>query len=97
MGQTIVVEGARLLRRKREPFLRNPPPSAAAPRLAILPPIRRPLLSRAFLPCLALFVLCYYAALVTSGSFVLWAPAIGPGDSGQASSASFSTACYCIS
>ncbi len=70
------------MRRKREAFLRNPPPSAAAPGLAILPPIRRLLFSRAFLPCLAPFVLWYYAALVTSGSFILWAPAIGPGDSG---------------
>jgi hypothetical protein len=32
---------------------------------------------------LALFVLCHYAVLVTSGRLVLWAPAIGPGDSGQ--------------
>jgi hypothetical protein len=73
------------LRRKRKALLlRNPLPPAAAPEhLVSLPLIRRLLFSRAFLPCLALFLLCYYAVLVTSGSFVLWAPAIGPGDSGQ--------------
>jgi hypothetical protein len=44
---------------------------------------RRLLLSKAFLPFLAFFVFFYYAALLTNGDFILWAPAIRPGDSEQ--------------
>src|SRR6516164_5886621 len=44
--------------------------------------VRRLLSSGAFFPCLALFVIGYYAALLTSGNFVLWAPAVKPGESG---------------
>ena len=35
------------------------------------------------MPFLALLVFFYYAALITNGDFILWAPAIRPGDSGQ--------------
>ena len=44
--------------------------------------MRRLLSSRAFFASLALFVIGYYAALLTSGNFVLWAPAVKPGESG---------------
>ena len=44
--------------------------------------MKRLLSSRAFFPSLALFVIGYYAALLTSGNFVLWAPAVKPGESG---------------
>jgi hypothetical protein len=50
---------------------------------ASLSPARRLLCRRAFLPILALFVFFYYAALLTNGNFILWAPAIRPGDSEQ--------------
>src|SRR5205823_14880879 len=59
-------------------------PTAEAPGpMASLSPARRLLCSRAFLPFLALFVFFYYAALLTNGDFILWAPAIHPGDSEQ--------------
>src|SRR5690348_16665487 len=50
--------------------------------LADLSFMRRLVNTRAFFPSLALFVIGYYAALLTSGNFVLWAPAVKPGESG---------------
>src|SRR6266700_2198640 len=59
-------------------------PTAEAPGpMAGLSPTRRLLSSKAFFPFLAVFVFCYYAAIITNGDFILWAPAIRPGDSGQ--------------
>jgi hypothetical protein len=59
-------------------------PTAEVPGpVASLSPARRLLCSRAFLPLLALLVFFYYAALLTNGDFILWAPAIHPGDSEQ--------------
>jgi hypothetical protein len=57
--------------------------TAASGRLGDLSPARRLLLNRAFFPLLAVFTFVYYAALLTNGDFILWAPAIHPGDSGQ--------------
>jgi len=58
--------------------------SATAPgHYASLSRAGRLLCRRAFLPFLALFVFFYYAAMLTNGDFILWAPAIRPGDSEQ--------------
>ena len=57
--------------------------ATAAGHFAGLSRARRLLCSRAFLPFLALFVFFYYAALLTNGDFILWAPEIHPGDSEQ--------------
>jgi len=63
---------------------RSPFPAAVAPaRLDSLSPSRRLLSSWAFLFLLAPFVFLYYAALLTNGDFILWAPATHPGDSEQ--------------
>ena len=63
---------------------RSPFPTAVAPaQLDSLSPSRRLLSSWAFILLLAPLVFCYYAALLTNGDFILWAPAIHPGDSEQ--------------
>jgi hypothetical protein len=58
-------------------------PVASPSHLAGLSLTRRMLSGRAFLPLLAVPVFLYYAALLTNGDFILWAPAIHPGDSEQ--------------
>jgi len=69
---------------KKESAYRGPFPAATTPaHFATLSLSRRLLCNWAFLPLLAIFLFFYYAALLTNGDFILWAPAIRPGDSGQ--------------
>lgn len=75
---------ARPLRYKQEAPYRSFLPSAATlGHFETLSPGRRLISSRAFLPFFAFFTFVYYAALLTNGDFILWAPTIHRGDSGQ--------------